>query len=264
VPGEQNNTPDGSRPRSLDDVMSALKKANPKADPATLARAAALYMPWMTEEDQVLLRQEMMKNTAAISAARFDTQRDIAGGKNETALAIAQFKVKAANDRAEQVNQRALKIAADRLALGQQKVDDLRRSGDQNRALGADKELRLQQAEITRAHASFNNAMYNASLIQDPEAQAAAVKAATDALESSLDALNSLPDPRGEAAPAKPPGNPPLTPQQRLQHPTFDESQKLLNGQQSMLRTPANSQLSLAQINAKRRSFGMKPLASMA
>jgi hypothetical protein len=69
-PGETFNTPDGSRPRSLDEVMSALRKANPKADPATLARAAGLYMPWLQEEDQVRLREEMMKNTAAMNNLR--------------------------------------------------------------------------------------------------------------------------------------------------------------------------------------------------
>ncbi len=77
APGEQNNTPDGSRPRSLDDVMGALKKANPKADPATLARAAALYMPWMTEEDQTRLREETLKTNTLIAEGNRDTRRAI-------------------------------------------------------------------------------------------------------------------------------------------------------------------------------------------
>jgi hypothetical protein len=265
APGETFNTPDGSRPRSLDEVMGALRKANPKADPATLARAAGLYMPWLQEGDQVLLRQEMMKNTAAISGARMDTQRDIAAAKEAGSTDRTQMRIQAAQQRADQVNQRALSIAAQVNALGQAKLEEARRSGDGRAALAAQKELRLQQEGITRLQYTYSTAMSNAQYITDDAQKAAAVENATQALEQGLDAFRALPNPTAtpdepaapdaSGSPGRPagPGAVPgsgAVPAMDNTDPTGAIGAQF--GQQSMLRRPANSQLSLAQLNARR------------
>lgn len=50
---------------SLDKVLAGIVKANPGATPKQVYNAAALYLPFMVQQDQVLLRQALMQTQLA-------------------------------------------------------------------------------------------------------------------------------------------------------------------------------------------------------
>lgn len=183
APGETFNTPDGSRPRSLDEVMGALRKANPKADPATLARAAGLYMPWLQEEDQVRLREEMMRNTAAMNNLRVtaagDRQQVAEAGKDArlgqvlTAKdAIAQLR---SDDRAK-----ALQVQVDRYT---QLAADAAKRQDLNGAI----EMRRRAMAISDELLNYSRSMDVSTYITDP----AEKKAYDDEVQRQHDATKA-------------------------------------------------------------------------
>ncbi len=266
APGEQHNTPDGSRPRSLDEVFAALKKANPKASPATLARAAAMYMPWLQEADQVELKRSLQENTLELGRGRIDAQKgiaelgaqtklDIADAKNALTEQLAGQRIEAAQKRVDSVNQRMKDIAAGTLKLGQDRLEEARKSGNGRSALAAQKELRLQQEGITRLNDTYGRMIYNASFLKG-DAKAAAMEEAAQFLENGMEAFRNLPDPRGEDAPPPAPPKPRRgqapTGLQNEQHPSFEESQKLLGPQSSLM-----------DRNTKRRRVGLPALSAL-
>ncbi len=283
APGEQYDTPDGSRPRSLGEVFAALKKANPKADPATLARAAAIYLPWMTEQDQMEVKKAVAENTAAVHASdqaaitaraveKNDLTQLIAEGKNDTALQIADMKVKAAQQRVDSVNQRMREIAANTLKLGQEKLEEARRSKDGTLALARQGELRRQQNSITQLQDTYNRGMGNLQFVPKAEQEAYLGNLERE-LTQGMETLQNLPDPTIETGPPPETSVPGATPDTGEPEPEpaptdpdaldrrFHTKKRVK--QESSLRTPSNSKLALAKRNAARRKYNLPPLSAM-